>query len=109
VGSSLELEKKITDADSNLNILQREIWSKIAEAERMRMTDLFDLSVLGEFDIKKGEKKCDEIKQEVQDLRDFKRFVNRSKAIDIELKIRVMETELNNLKYEVKRHKLKKE
>jgi len=97
------------EAESNLHILQTELWTKIAEAERMKVNDLFDFNVLGDFDINKGEKKCDELKKEIQDLKDFKRFVNRSKAIDIELKIRAMETELNNLKHEVKRHKLKKE
>jgi len=97
------------EAESNLNILQTELWTKIAEAERIKVNDLFDLNVLGAFDIRKGEKKCDELKKEIQDLKDFKRFVNRSKAIEIELKIRAMEAELNNLKHEVKRHKLKKE
>ena len=109
VGSSPEIENKIMEAESNLHILQTELWTKIAEAERMKVNDLFDFNVLGDFDINKGEKKCDELKKEIQDLKDFKRFVNRSKAIDIELKIRAMETELNNLKHEVKRHKLKKE
>lgn len=109
VGSSAEIENKTTELQNALNTLQVEIWTIKAEAERMRVgvDDMLDLNVLVNFDIEKAEKKCEILEKEIQDLRDFKRFVTNSQDIDI--KVGLMENELKELQIEILKHQLKKE
>ena len=64
-GNSSLVEQQLKEAEGNLDALQAQIWSKKAEAERMRVIDQYGSNTIKDFGIEEGEKKCQELQQEI--------------------------------------------